>query len=437
VIKGPDGSGHSGLEEKGVVQGPSDRRGSQRVARRDFLAVSAVAALGLLKPPSAAGRKARVDRLRERSMKAEAITLFLCGDVMIGRGVDQVMPYPSDPRICEPSVTSALDYVSLAEDKNGPIPKPVDFSYIWGDALGELERVRPDARIINLETSITRSEYCAPKGINYRMNPKNIPCIVSAKIDCCALANNHVLDWGSAGLLETLETLEGAGLKAAGAGRHLGEASAPAIIDVSNRGRVLVFSFGLQSSGIPRDWAAAEDKPGVNLLEDLSDRTVGEIALRVREVRRTGDIVVASIHWGANWGYEVERAQSELAHKLIDEAGVDVIHGHSSHHPKGIEVYKDKLILYGCGDFIDDYEGIGGYEEFRDDLVLMYFTRIAVSDGKLAGLTMTPLQIKRFRLNRASREDAQWLCDVLNREGQTLGTRTLLNDDNTLALLWE
>ena len=65
--------------------------------------------------------------------------------------------------------------------------------------------------------------------------------------------------------------------------------------------------------------------------------------------------------------------QSQLAHSLLDEAGVDVIHGHSSHHVKGIEVYKGKAILYGCGDFLTDYEGIQGYEEFRDDLVLMYF----------------------------------------------------------------
>ena len=77
---------------------------------------------------------------------------------------------------------------------------------------------------------------------------------------------------------------------------------------------------------------------------------------------------MASIHWGDNWGYDIPREQTTFAHKLIDEAGVDVIHGHSSHHPKGIEVYKDKPIIYGCGDFIDDYEGISGYENFRDDL---------------------------------------------------------------------
>ena len=75
--------------------------------------------------------------------------------------------------------------------------------------------------------------------------------------------------------------------------------------------------------------------------------------------------MVASVHWGSNWGYDIPREQTVFAHRLIDEAGVDIIHGHSSHHVRAIEVYKDRLILYGCGDFLNDYEGISGYEEFR------------------------------------------------------------------------
>jgi poly-gamma-glutamate capsule biosynthesis protein CapA/YwtB (metallophosphatase superfamily) len=68
---------------------------------------------------------------------------------------------------------------------------------------------------------------------------------------------------------------------------------------------------------------------------------------------------------------------------LINEAGVDIVHGHSSHHPKGIEVYKNRPILYGCGDFLNDYEGISGYQEYRDDLTLMYFPRMDAASGKL------------------------------------------------------
>ncbi len=355
---------------------------------------------------------------------------------MTGRGVDQVLPHPSDPRLYEPHVTSALGYVELAERANGPIPKPVDFAYVWADALAELERIRPAARIVNLETSVTRSDDYVAKGINYRMSPENVGCLAAAGIDCCALANNHVLDWGYAGLGETLEVLREAGVQTAGAGRDIGEAEAPAVLDGLGQGRVIVFAFGSVTSGIPRGWAAAENRPGVNLLGDLSERTVRRIAGKVREVKRPDDIVVASIHWGANWGYEVPQRQAAFAHRLIDAAGVDVVHGHSSHHAKAIEVYREKPILYGCGDFLNDYEGIAGYEAYRNDLALMYFVSIARPEGRLVGLDMTPLRIRNFRLNRASRDDARWLRDTLTREGRRFGTGAELRDDNTLALVW-
>ena len=100
------------------------------------------------------------------------ITLFLCGDVMIGRGIDQILPYPSNPRIHEPYVKDAREYVEIAENKNGLIPRPVRFDYIWGDALKHFAKLTPDLRIINLETSITSSEDFWRKGINYRMNNK-------------------------------------------------------------------------------------------------------------------------------------------------------------------------------------------------------------------------------------------------------------------------
>lgn len=129
-----------------------------------------------------------------------SVRLFLCGDVMTGRGVDQIMAHPSDPVLYEPSVVSALDYVRFAEALNGAIARPAPPAYVWGAALDELKRRRPDVRVINLETSVTRSDAHVPKGINYRMTPENADCLTAAQIDCCVLANNHVLDWGRAEL---------------------------------------------------------------------------------------------------------------------------------------------------------------------------------------------------------------------------------------------
>lgn len=210
--------------------------------------------------------------LRERS-DIRPITLFLCGDVMTGRGIDQVLPHPSSPRIHEPCVQSALDYVEMAESANGRILKPVDFPYVWGDAAEELTRVAPGARIVNLETSITTCEDYDPKGINYRMHPANTPCLSAGKIDCCVLANNHVLDWGRSGLKETLASLQAAGMKTVGAGPSLAEAAKPAVIEIGDNARVLVFAACTEDSGVPRDWAATDREPGVALLPDLSDRT--------------------------------------------------------------------------------------------------------------------------------------------------------------------
>lgn len=363
------------------------------------------------------------------------VTLFLCGDVMTGRGVDQALPCPSDPLIHEDYLHDARSYVLLAEAASGPIPCPVDFSYVWGDALDELEHVAPDARIINLETSVTRSEdYWRGKGINYRMHPANLRCITAAGIDACSLANNHVLDYGYPGLLETLDVLCEAGVKRAGAGRNLAEARAPAVIDLGAAGRVLVFAFGTESSGIPPSWAATDERPGVNLLRDLSDATALEIGERIRRARRPNDIVVASIHWGSNWGYAVPSEHVRFAHRLVEE-GVDVIHGHSSHHPRPIEVVNGKLVLYGCGDFLNDYEGISGHEAFRGDLTLMYFACVDSATGELQSLRMTPMQIRKLRVNRARSEDAWWLMATLDRESRAFGSRVVLGDGEGLLLL--
>ncbi len=360
------------------------------------------------------------------------LTLFLGGDVMTGRGVDQILPCPSVPELHEPWVRDARVYVELAEQASGPIPRSVPPAYIWGDALDELDRVAPAARIVNLETAVTRSDAAwKAKGINYRMHPANVACIGAAQVDVAALANNHVLDYGHAGLEETLATLAAAGVQTAGAGRNQAEAQGPAIVDLPSH-RVIVFSFGTATSGIPPAWGATEERAGVDVLPDLSGTTAAAIVTRVRRAKRPGDVVVASIHWGSNWGLEVPRAHVRFAHSLID-GGVDIVHGHSSHHPRPVEVYRGRLVLYGCGDLIDDYEGITGYEEFRDDLVLLYFPTVG-PDGRLIGLRMTPMRIRKMRLNRPSAAEVEWLRDTVDRISADFGARVELAADGSLVL---
>ena len=274
------------------------------------------------------------------------------------------------------------------------------------------------------------------EGINYRMNPTNIGCLAAASVDCCVLANNHVLDWGEAGLLETLDTLKRAGIPYAGAGRNAEEAATPAIIDVVSGYRIAVFAFGLESSGIPPSWNAGPRRPGVNTLPDIFAKTISGIVDRANAARRKGDLLVASVHWGSNWGYEIPLEHRVLAHELIDAAGFAVVHGHSSHHPLAIEIYRGRLILYGCGDFITDYEGIAGYVEYRNDLALLYLPEFAVPSGSLMALSMRPFRMQNFRLNCASTAEAAWLQAMLDRESARFGTHVAGKSDGTLSAVW-
>lgn len=382
------------------------------------------------------GREARAippprRRAYRRGMTSGVVTLFVCGDVMLGRGVDQILARPGD-RHCGSYAEDAQSYVRLAESINGPIPAPVPPSWPWGEALRLLDSAAPDVRIVNLETSVTRSDAFAPgKAVHYRMHPANVSALTVAHPDVCVLANNHILDFGRDGLEETLDTLDRAGLQVAGAGRSVDEAYRPAAVPNPAGGRVLVLALGATSSGIPPGWAATAALSGVAHLPDLSAATAAAVVRRIRRLKRAGDIVVVSMHWGSNWGYHVPREQTRFAHALVD-GGADLVHGHSSHHPRPIEVYRRRLVLHGCGDFIDDYEGIGGYEEYRDDLRLAYFVMVTADSGRFLGLRMVPLRARRMRLEGAPHQDAVWVRATLNRV--STGVHLDLESDGTLSL---
>ncbi|PSC02877.1 poly-gamma-glutamate biosynthesis protein [Alsobacter soli] len=350
-----------------------------------------------------------MDAVAAPAVDIKPLRLALAGDVMLGRGIDQILGHPSSPALKEGYLHSALQYVELAERRLGTgIPRNAPPEYPWGSALATLGSADVDARIINLETSVTEHDAFEPKGINYRMHPLNIGVLEAARIDCCALANNHIGDFGMEGLLDTLDCLRKAGIAFAGAGRNWSEATAPAPIPVRG-GRVLVFSCATRSSGVPSRWAAGGAAPGVWLLPDLGDEAVAEIGAVLSAARRPNDLVILSIHWGPNWGYAIEPSQRAFAHAVIERAGVQIVHGHSSHHPKAVELHQGGLILYGCGDLINDYEGIEGYEDFRPDLSLIYMPVMDVQRRKLLHLEVAPFKMQGFRLIDVNGEERAWL----------------------------
>lgn len=356
---------------------------------------------------------------------------------MTGRGIDQIQKHPGDPQLYEAWARSALEYLDLAEKKNGPIPRGVGPDYIWGDALGALDEAAPELRIINLETAVTdRGDPSPDKGIHYRMHPENLGSITAAEIDCCVLANNHTFDWSLPGLMQTLDSLEEVGLIGVGAGNDAAESEAPAVIDVPDGPRIVIIALGMSSSGIPGSWAAGTGRPGVAFSRTLSSAEMDSVAARVATVASPGDLVVVSIHWGPNWGYQVPASHRRFARALIDRAGVHLVHGHSSHHPMGMEVYRGRLIVYGCGDLINDYEGIRGHDDYRPDLGLLYLATMDPAEGHLLRLELVPVRRERFRLALASTEERDWLRATLSRKGEPMGTSIDLTGEGRLFLRW-
>ena len=113
-----------------------------------------------------------------------------------------------------------------------------------------------------------------------------------------------------------------------------------------------------------------------------------------------------------------------LAHFLIDECGIDIIHGHSSHHVQGVENYNGKLIIYGCGDFVNDYAPVPKY---RNDLSAVWRVTMAVAGGrslKLDRLEMFPTKIESFQVSRLHQRDPdhKWLRDKLRALCAAFGT---------------
>ena len=358
------------------------------------------------------------------------LTIFLCGDVMLGRGIDQIMKYKNDPTLYESSVSNAKYYVPKEMAIYTEPNKFVSYDYFWGDLLLEPLFIKSNLKIINLETSITSNNEHENKAVLYKMNPKNISIFDAIGRDSLYLnmSNNHVLDWKLQGLKETINTLTDARIKFGGIGNNILEASKPTIIQINNN-RILIFSYGDIDSGIPQHWKATYEIPGVNLInsrDPIKKKTKNTVAQHINKYYQKGDFVVVSIHWGSNWGFEVESYHEQFAHYLIDNANVDIIHGHSSHHVRPIEIYHNKLILYGCGDFITDYEIIKDpkHEYFISDISVAYFTQYKYEnqEKKLSSLILVPYTIHNMKLIKVSTDKINTFTNKLNKICQKYNT---------------
>jgi len=313
--------------------------------------------------------------------------LALTGDVMLGRMVNETV---IENRALRPEA-------------------------LWGDLLPVMRRA--DCRVINLECVISDRGMPwnpATKAFHFRAGPRALDILRAAGIDGVMLANNHVLDYGWEAFLDCLARLDGAGLKRAGAGATVGEAMAPAFFTFPG-GSVAIVAL---TDNEP-EWEATDRKPGVNyvayhdrgLVEPYRSR-MGQL---LSSARRQAELVIVSAHVGPNWGAP-SRAMRALARELLD-LGADLYWGHSNHAPQGIELYKEKAILYSAGDFVDDYM-VDSAE--RNDLSFLFL--VEVEGNRIRQILLHPVRIEDCRVRRANEREHTFLSRTMQAKCATFGT---------------
>lgn len=265
------------------------------------------------------------------------------------------------------------------------------YRYPWGDMLHPMKKT--DLNIINLETALTHSEEQVFKTFNFKATPDKVQSLIEARVTVANLANNHVLDFDHQGLIETLETLDNAGIKYVGAGLTLTDAEAPVIL-LKNGIRIGVLGM---TDNEPT-WKAGIE-PGTNYIDIGNKNDRNRILHSIENVRKEADIVIVSIHWGPNMVEEPTPEFIQFAHGMIDH-GAKVIHGHSAHIFQGMEMYKSGLIMYDTGDFVDDYVV---EPELRNDLSAFFV--LTLDKTGLVDLAITPVRIVDYQATRAFNAD--------------------------------
>jgi len=304
------------------------------------------------------------------------ITVGLVGDVMIGRLVNEAL------------------------QKAPP-------HFIWGDLIENFYQC--DLRLINLEAALTKSEREVEKVFNFKSDPEHVASLKIAHIDVVNLANNHCLDYDVEGLYDTLTTLDEAGIAHVGAGRNFQEAQKAAIFEKKGI-RIGIIGY---TDNEP-DWLAGKEKPGINFIEIRKSDAILEA---ISKLKKTCDIPIVTLHWGPNMVQEPPREFIEFAHWLIDN-GVRIIHGHSAHLFQGVERYKEGLILYDTGDFIDDYY-VDPY--LRNDQ--SFFFQVTVTKEKITRLLMQPIHISNCSCHLAQGKEADEICLKMELLSKLVGTK--------------
>ncbi|MEV0130095.1 CapA family protein [Dactylosporangium sp. NPDC050688] len=253
---------------------------------------------------------------------------------------------PSVVLSASPSLTAPVDLTLVFAgdvhfmDRTAKLLK--DPAAAFGPIAAQLSAA--DLTIVNLETAITSRGVEEPKTYHFRTTPVAIDALKAAGIDAVSIANNHTLDYGRTGLLDTLDALRTAGYPAFGAGANTDEAYRPWLTTV--RGvKIAVLGFS-QVGELSSSWAPGPDKPGIAMAFD-TQRAVAAVT----EARSQADLVIVFNHWGDEGNSCPNAAQKTFAGKL-STAGADLIIGAHAHTLQGSGRLGRTFVAYGLGNFL-------------------------------------------------------------------------------------
>ena len=209
-----------------------------------------------------------------------------------------------------------------------------------------------DITMVNLENPITTRGEVTPKEFNFRQHPKYTSMVRNAGIDIVTLGNNHIYDFGDAGVFDTIHDLDSLGIGHVGAGMNITEARKPVIREIRGMRIAFLGYLGFVKTSYLPSASATEAGPAIFTIANLKQDIAG--------LRGHADYIVVNIHWGVEKSHEPEERQIALAHAAI-RAGADLIIGHHPHVLQGIERYRGKIIAYSLGNFIFGGKAINSY----------------------------------------------------------------------------
>ncbi|MEG4320335.1 MULTISPECIES: CapA family protein [unclassified Microcoleus] len=310
-------------------------------------------------------------------------------------GYQQVALMSGPPPKRPDAVQAALEVVPVVQQKQVANPYDPTVTLMFGGNVNLLDAIaasagndyrwafanmdeyrQADVSMVNLENPLTRSTLgLGKKQLNFKADPESVKVLTAGGVDIVNLANNHAMDYEEPGLVETINTLNNAGIGHLGAGRDIKEARRPDIIEV--KGQRIAY-LGYYDSDLH---AADQGKAGTN------PRRNNRVAEDIRALRGQVDWIVVNYHWGVELADYPGDWQIDLARFTIDQ-GADLVVGHHPHVLQGAEIYKGRPIVYSLGDFI-----FGGNARSDYDTAVL---KVSLKERNMK-VEFLPVEVKKFQ----------------------------------------